>query len=202
MEWYFARNSLVSAGLFYMDLDNYVSFGTDRQQYVVFDILRPEGRPENYDLTVPINAKGKVKGAELAWQQALGQNFGFNANYTYADGKQTSNVLNDDDRLVGTSKHTYNLGGYFENQRFSARVAYTSRSAFFSGLDRNSAFSQDKIGNLAASLVYSFSDALSVTLDGQNLNNPTLKYFSLNRDQPRAFYKNGAQYYFTVRYKF
>ena len=111
-------------------------------------------------------------------------------------------MLNDDDRLVGTSKNTYNVGGYYENQKFSARVAYTARSAFFSGLDRNSAFSQDKIGNLAASLVYTLSDKYSFTLDGQNLNNPTLKYFSLNRDQPRAFYKNGAQYYFTVRVKF
>ena len=46
------------------------------------------------------------------------------------------------------------------------------------------------------------NDTLSFSLDGQNLNNPTLKYFSLNRDQPRAFYKNGAQYYFTVRAKF
>jgi iron complex outermembrane receptor protein len=202
LEWYFAPKSLVSATLFYMDLNNYVSFGTDRQSYVVFDALRPDGAAELYDLAVPINAKGRVRGVELAWQQAFGEYFGANANYTYADGKQTNNVLNDDDRLVGTSKNTYNLGGYFENQRFSARVGYTNRSAFFSGLDRNSAFSQDKIGNLAASLVYTVNDSLSFNLDGQNLNNPTLKYFSSNRDQPRAFYKNGAQYYFTVRYKF
>jgi iron complex outermembrane receptor protein len=103
---------------------------------------------------------------------------------------------------VGTSKNTYNLSAYFENRRFCARVAYTFRSAFFSGLDRNTAFSQDDIGGLAASLQYTVNDILSFTLDGQNLNNPTLKYYALNTTQPRAFYKNGAQYYFTVRAKF
>ena len=57
-------------------------------------------------------------------------------------------------------------------------------------------------GSLAASLVYTLNDTFSFSVDGQNLNNPTLKYYSLNKDQPRAFYKNGAQYYFTVRAKF
>jgi iron complex outermembrane receptor protein len=38
-------------------------------------------------------------------------------------------------------------------------------------------------------------------LEGQNLNNPTLKYYALNEDQPRAFYKNGTQYYLSVRFK-
>ena len=42
----------------------------------------------------------------------------------------------------------------------------------------------------------------SFTLDGQNLNNPTLKYYALNKDQPRAFYKNGAQYYLTCERSF
>ncbi len=48
-----------------------------------------------------------------------------------------------------------------------------------------------------------FNDSsYTITLDGQNLNNPTLKYFARNEDQPRAFYKNGSQYYLNVRAKF
>jgi len=202
LEWYFATRSLLSAGLFYMDLDNYVSFGSETKTYLTFSSQTPQGAQVPYLLTVPVNAKGRVQGAELAYTQAFNDYFGFSANYTYADGKQTSLVTNGDDRLVGTSRNTYSASGYFENQRFSARVSYTYRSAFFSGLDRNSAFSQDEIADLAASLVYTINDTLSFSLDGQNLNNPTLKYYSLNKDQPRAFYKNGAQYYFTVRAKF
>jgi len=202
LEWYFARRSLLSAGLFYMDLDNYVGFGSEVKSYLTFSSQTPQGAEVPYLLTVPVNAKGRVQGAEIAYQQAFNDYFGAALNYTYADGKQTSLVTNGDDRLVGTSKNTYSASGYFENQRFSARVSYTYRSAFFSGLDRNSAFSQDDIGSLAASLVYTLNDTFSFSLDGQNLNNPTLKYYSLNKDQPRAFYKNGAQYYFTVRAKF
>ncbi len=202
LEWYFSRRSLLSAGLFYMDLKNYVGFGSTTRSYLTFSSQVPQGAQVPYLLTVPVNAKGRVQGIELAYQQALTEYFGVSANYTYADGKQTSLVTNGDDRLVGTSKNMYNLSAYFENQHFSARVAYTYRSAFFSGLDRNTAFSQDAIGGLAASLVYTLNDMLSFTLDGQNLNNPTLKYYALNTTQPRAFYKNGAQYYFTVRAKF
>jgi iron complex outermembrane receptor protein len=202
LEWYFAPRSLLSAGLFYMDLQNYVGFGSETKTYLTFSSQAPQGENVPYLLTVPVNAKGRVQGAELAYQQALNEYFGVALNYTYADGKQTSLVTNGDDRLVGTSKNTYNASAYFENQKFSARVSYTYRSAFFSGLDRNSAFSQDEIASLAASLVYTMNDTLSFSLDGQNLNNPTLKYYSLNKDQPRAFYKNGAQFYFTVRAKF
>ena len=93
---------------------------------------------------MPVNAKGRVEGVELAYQQAFTEHFGVDANYTYADGKQTSRVtVSGDDRLVGTSKNTYNVSGYFENAHFSARVAYNYRSAFYSGLDRSTAFSQD-----------------------------------------------------------
>jgi iron complex outermembrane receptor protein len=41
-----------------------------------------------------------------------------------------------------------------------------------------------------------------VNLDGHNLNNPTLKYYALDTTQPRAFYRNGRQYYLTLRAKF
>jgi len=202
LEWYFADKSLLGVGLFYMDLDNYVGFGTERHTYLTYSTNFPQGAELAYDLTVPVNTKGRVQGVELNYQQAITDNFGLNANYTYADGKQTDGVLNGDDRLVGTSKDTYNLGAYFETASFSARVNYTYRSAFFSGLDRNTAFSQDAIGSIAASFGYTFSEKYSIFLDGQNLNNPTLKYYALNQDQPRAFYKNGAQYYLSFRAKF
>jgi iron complex outermembrane recepter protein len=201
LEWYFAKQSLLSATLFYMDLKNYVSFGSSARDILSFSSAFPNGQITHYLLSTPVNAQGRVEGAEIAYQQAFTENFGFIGNYTYADGRQTSLVTNGDARLVGTSKNTYNVQGYFENKMFSARVAYTYRSAFFSGLDRNTAFSQEATGTLSASLVYNITDQFSVQLDGQNLNNPVLKYSAINDDQPRAFYRNGAQYYLTARFK-
>jgi iron complex outermembrane receptor protein len=202
LEWYFARHSLLSATLFYMDLRNYVSYGTATRSYFTYSSLNPNGALQPYLLTVPVNAAGRVEGAEFAYQQAFTDNLGIITNFTYADGKQTSDIsINGDDRLVGTSKDTYNVTGYFENAHFSARVAYTYRSAFYSGLDRNTAFTQDKIGDVTASLAYIINQNFSITLDGQNLNDPTLKYYALNQEQPRAFYRNGRQYYLTARFK-
>lgn len=199
LEWYFKENSLLALGLFYMHLDNYVGFGSETNTYFTYSSQFPDGVDVPYLLTVPVNTKGRVQGFELTYQHALTDNIGVSANYTYADGKQTSEVTNDDDRLVGNSKDTFNTSAYFENERFNARVTYTHRSAFFSGLDRNTAFSQDEIGSLAASFGFKINDNISVTLDGQNLTNETLKYYARNTDQPRAFYKNGAQYYLSVR---
>ena len=202
LEWYFAKHSLLSATLFYMDLENYIGYGSQVKSYTTFSSQFPNGQVVPYLLTVPINAQGKVDGLELAYQQPFGENFGFQGNYTYADSKQTSMVPpGGDDRLVGTSKNTYNLSGYFENKQFSARIAYTYRSAFYSGLDRSTAFTQDSIGALSASLGYTINQNFSVTLDGLNLNNPTLKYYALNTSQPRAFYTNGSQYYLNFRLK-
>jgi iron complex outermembrane receptor protein len=202
LEWYFAKRSLLSATLFYMDLRNYIGYGSVTRNYFTYSTVFQSGANVPYLLSVPVNAKGRVEGTEIAYQQAFTENFGFIGNYTYADGKQTSQVTtNGDNRLVGTSKNTYNVSGYFENKLFSARVGYTYRSAFYSGLDRNTAFTQDKIGTLSASLGYTMNDHFSITLDGMNLNNPTLKYYALNQDQPRAFYKNGSQYYLNFRFK-
>jgi len=94
------------------------------------------------------------------------------------------------------------VGAYYEDAHFSAHVTYNYRSAFFSGLDRSTAFSQDSIGTLAASVAYAYNEHLSLNFDAQNLNDPTLKYYALNTTQPRAFYKNGRQFYLSVRAKF
>jgi iron complex outermembrane recepter protein len=202
LEWYFEPRALLSADAFYMHLDNYVAYGTVQKNFFTSSTFCPNGCLLPYLITVPVNATGKVYGAQFSYQQPISDHFGVVLNYTYADGKQTSQVtINGDDRLVGTSKNTANAIAYFESSHFSARVAYNYRSAFYSGLDRNTAFTQAAIGTVDATLAWYVNDNFAVTLDGLNLNNPTLKYWALNEDQPRAFYKNGAQYYLNLRFK-
>jgi iron complex outermembrane recepter protein len=192
LEWYFQPQGLLSAGLFHMNLQNYVSFGVSQATY--FNEQRKQF--ETYNVSSPINSKGKVSGLELAYHQPLPAGFGFFGSYTYADAEETGGKP-----LVGASKNSYSATGYFENDRFNARVAYTYRSTFFNGLDRASAQYQVGVGNLAASLGYKFSENLSLSLDGMNLNNPVLKYYAANPDQPTAFYVSGRQYYLTLRAK-
>ena len=204
-EWYFAPRALVSAGVFYMDLTNYVAYGTSQQQLLNIRT----GRTDTYTISAPINSKGRVHGLELSWQQPLGMGFGLQANYTYANGKERKSCAANDtgcltatDELVGASKNTYNVSAYYEDHGFGARIAYTFRSAFFAGLDRSTQLHQDDTGTLAASLSYAFTRNVSLNFDALNLNDPVLKYYAANKDQPAAFYANGRQYYLTVRVKF
>jgi len=190
-EWYFAPRSILSAGLFYQKYSSFVTYGRSTGTY--FSDLHKQY--EQYVIVNPLNIGAKNKGVELGYQQPFGP-FGLNANYTYADGK-----TDDGGEMAGNSRNTYNLEGYFENDTLSARVAYTYRSAFLAGLDRSSQLHGDEVGTLAASVNYKINDSVTVSLDGLNLNNPTLKYYADTKEQPRAFYSNGRQYYLTLHFK-
>jgi iron complex outermembrane receptor protein len=213
VEWYFAPKSLLAAEVYYMSLKDYISFNTFQTTIFTQNQAFPQGFQGLYTVTAPQNANARVQGVELSYTQSFFQYWGVEANYTYADGKQTSNIpppapaataniaAAAGDQMVGTSKSTANAILFFEDRGFSARVAYTYRSSFFSGLDRASAFFQNGVGSLAASIDYQITDALEVSLDGLNLNNPEYKYFA-SASQPRSFYRNGSQYYLNLRFQF
>jgi iron complex outermembrane receptor protein len=197
LEWYFMPRGLVSVGAFAMDLKDYVAFGTESRQ--LFSELSHQ--LETYLVSVPVNANGSVSGLELVYEQPIGESFGFNANYTYADGKTAHTWADGSNNLVGTSKDTYNVGVYFENQKFSARANYTYRTAFLIGLSGANPYYQDDFGTLSLALNYKPTEWLNVSLDALNLNSPTLTYYQ-SATAPTAFYNNGRQYYFNLRFKF
>lgn len=203
-EWYYGERSLMSAGVFYMDIDNYVALTRVRQQYLTIDANHPApGTMVDYDVTIPYNSSANVKGFELAWEQPLSDYFGMFANYTYANSETDAvDNLGNPQPMLGTSENTFNIGGWFENDTFNARVNYTWRDQFFSGLDRASAFWQDAIGSLSASVGWKIDDHMSLSLDAMNLNNPKTTYFAENKDRPRSVYENGRQYYLNFRFNY
>jgi len=142
------------------------------------------------------NKKATVKGLEFAGEMPVAGNFGVSANYTYADGSDSSGHV-----LRGNTKNSFTLGGFFENDHFSARVNYSYTDDIFIGQDRGTDYFQKGTGVLSASLGYKLNDNFSLSLDGQNLNDPKLKYYASDI-QPRAIYKNGRQFYLTARVKF
>lgn len=196
LEWYFAPRALLSGSVYYMDLTSYVGIGQVSRSYFTTSAAIPQGAMVPYVLSVPVNTSAKVKGFELAYEQPIGANFGFATNYTYADAKDAK-----DQEVVGASKNTYNLSGYYEDDTFNARLSYSYRSAFYSGLDRETAFSQAATGSLSASFGYKINENFAISFDAHNLNKPTLKYFALNENQPRSIYQSGRQYYLTLRAK-
>lgn len=201
VEWYFAPRGLLSAGVYAMNLKDYVSFGNQVRSFKDLQATQNAGHDvySDYLISVPTNVNGKVRGVELNYIQPIGDNFGVQANYTYADAHATG-----DKPLQGASKNTYNVSGYFENQRFNARVSYTYRSQFYAGVSRTDTYFQQGIGNLAASFGVNITDWMALSLDAMNLNKPKLKYYTQNAaygKQPYAFYDNGRQYYLNLRFK-
>lgn len=191
-EWYYAPKALLSAGLFYMDLRSIVAQGTSFGTYY----NNKRSAPAEYQITSPFNSSGTNKGVELSWQQPLWNNFGFLANYTWADGE-----LDDGSELLNSSKRTYNLTGYFENERFSARLAYSFRSAYKAGVDRGASQHVDDMPSLAASVNVKLSERFTLTFDALNLTNEIIKMYAENKDRPRAFYANGRTFYLGLRGK-
>ncbi|MGN6226847.1 MAG: TonB-dependent receptor [Dyella sp.] len=202
LEWYFAPRGLLSAGVYDMALKNYVNFAVENRSYLDMQASSDAGQDvySTYQVSIPSNTNGKVRGVELNYQQPFGDYLGMALNYTYANGHASN-----DQPLQGTSKNTANASAYFENDSFNARVTYTYRSSYYAGPDRAGFFYLGGTGYLSASLGYKVNDWMSVSLDALNLNNPTLKYYVKAADyskQPRAFYTNGRQYYLTLRFKF
>jgi iron complex outermembrane receptor protein len=97
---------------------------------------------------------------------------------------------------------TYNLVGYYENAGLSGRLAYTYRSHFFVGLDRSAAENQDNYGSLDGSVNYRVTNNVTLTFDALNITNAKLKYYAINKTQPRAVYDNGTQLFAGIRLRF
>ena len=157
----------------------------------------PQGYLADYVLTRPVNTDGKVKGFELTYEQPIGDHFGINANYTYADGRPTAAADWSAPRRTPTTSAA-------TSRTTTSTHASTTRTAPRStvGLDRATAFYQDDTDVLNASFGFKATDWLNITLDALNLNEPKLKYYALNKDQPRSIYQNGRQYYLNFRFKF
>ena len=208
-EWYFAPRSVVSLALYNMSLSSYVSLGKYKATY----IDTATGQPAEYTLTAATNAPARVRGLEVALDMPVGDGFGFNTNYTFASGKELSDACRADVAkgrthacdMLGTSRKSYNLGGYYEANGLSVRVAYNYRSAFLNGLSRASAIYQDATGTWSASVGYELTKNLTLSFDAKDINKPILNTFvydANNNKQPNSFYDNGAQYYLTLRAKF
>ncbi|MGO4469745.1 TonB-dependent receptor, partial [Pseudoduganella sp. RAF53_2] len=135
LQWYFAPRALASVGAFYMDLRNYVGYGISHGTFIDSRASQQQNKPvfADYTITSPINVDAEVKGLEFNLQMPIAATgFGWDGNLTLADSKQkfgscpqtqTSTTANPCD-MLGASKVTANIGGYYENDKFNARISY------------------------------------------------------------------------------
>ena len=187
-EWYFAKDSMLGAEVFYRDVTNYVVSVANDQVI----------NGATYSISSPVNASSaKVKGLSLMYQQDLWYGLGFQTNYTYATA-DTAQGLN----LPYLSHNTVNVIPYFESGPFSARMVYSWRSQYFTAIGRlNSQDFTDQYKQLDLSASYQITKNLGVSASATNILDETYYQYSGTKDAPTAFYKNGRTFLVGLNYK-
>lgn len=207
LEWYPENGAGYAAAIFYKDIESFITDQPVEMNFPVQSATAPSLEctplgPNTFDCPFTINLRsngggGRIQGVELAATQPLANGFGFQANYTYADAEADNG-----DPLPQASEHQFNLTGWFENERLSARLSWTYRSEFFVTFDRTTPLNQEALRSLDAAISYAVTDNVKLTFDGINLTNEEIVQYAGETFRPRAIYDNGRVYFFGVRVAF
>jgi iron complex outermembrane receptor protein len=224
-EWYFAKDALLSVGLFYKDIDSYIQTSRISQPFsasgLPLALLDGLGVSPNdtFLFSQPVNTEGgPLKGIEVSYQQPFSflpgflKHTGAIFNVTVVDSKidyisarsPTGFVQND---LVGLSKNAFNATLYYEDERFSARVSGAYRDKYLtavpSGTSTNDVDGVRETFTVDASASYAINKRLKVTFEGLNLTDAfNDQYTDSRRDSVYVYTHTGRQYNFGLRYSF
>lgn len=189
LEWYFADDSVVALAWFERDIE---SFPTSETVLLPWsEVGLPDSVlgaqvddliDEEFVVSRRINGGGaRLNGWELQYQQAFTSlpgffsNTGIIANYTKVDSKTDTTGL----PLTGQSDDSYNFTVYYEDDKFSTRLAYSYRGEFNTRNDSNpvGVRYRDETANLDFSASYRINDNLRLTLEAINLTDePQIDY--------------------------
>lgn len=188
LEWYFDNSSMVAAGLFLKDVKNFVNIAQGRATaaQIPFPLTRPDEAANGWVTEQKGNGKdAAIRGLELQYQSYFGNGFGTVVNYTYTDTETDKDTFTDQNPFLSdSSRHSYNLTGYYESDLFQVRLAYNWRSEYM--IRESGAYGNrlhDDFGSLDLSAVYHVTEYLDVKLDVNNLLEEGSKQFGNNRQQ-------------------
>jgi len=152
-----------------------------------------------------------VKGAEINWQHMFDNGFGFQGNYTYVKSDLHFNnaapsTINGTAQfaMLGLS-NSANLVGIYENDKWSARLAYNWRGEF---LNSTNAFGQaqpgytEPYGQVDLSVGYNLTRNLALSFEGINLTNATQRIHGRDNREVLSAVQFGPRYMVGARYKF
>lgn len=191
VEWYFADSAMLSAAVFKKDVANFVTFSNENG-VATADLPSPGFggtlRPDEVEWTIQRKAngnKGDITGFELQYQQSWDNGFGAIANYTYTDATTSEDSYTDANKeLSDSSKHAYNLTGYYETDMFQARLSYNWRSEYM--IREVGAYGNrlhDDFGSLDFSSAWHVTDNIDLKLDVVNITGETSHQYGNNNFQ-------------------
>ncbi|AIY67194.1 TonB-dependent receptor [Pseudoalteromonas piratica] len=186
LEWYFSDLGLLSIATFAKDVKSFIEF--NRQLETHEGVLMTIDRPIN-------GAGGHLWGLEVSYQQEFFQGLGVITNYTYVNGDRDGEHTQSD--IPGTSEHTINVTGYYENDWFSARLSHNYRTKFATGIGTEMA---DDFSQIDATFSYYVTPNISLNLEGLNLTDEITYLYEGSHYSPKAIYRNGRRIYLGVRF--
>ena len=192
-EYYFSSVGILSGGVFYKDIEDFV------YTYI------SEDQATGYDLFQPLNGdKANIYGAEVSFQRQLNflpgfaRNFGVYLNYTYlhseANGirNEDGDLREDELSLPGSSPNMFNGSLSYSDKRFSARLSANFSDAYLDELGGN-AFEDryyDEQLFVDFNMSYSINKNLRIFADLNNITNQPLRYYQgvANRTMQMEYY--------------
>lgn len=210
LEWYYGEGSYASAGLFYKQVENFIVDATSSQTFIGENgspIVDPSnGKVIDFAVTKPSNIEtADVDGFEFAVQHMFGETgFGTVVNATIVNTNAEYDVTKFDTSfaLVGLSD-SYNLVGFYENDKYQVRLAYNWRDQFFQGLT----FTAEPIfveayGQFDLSASYNLTENITLTLDGINITGEETLWHGRFSNQFLLAEESGPRYTLGVRATF
>lgn len=173
--YYYNRDTLVSAGLFFKDVNSFIVQNIRQENVDIF------GDGRLFTVTAPGNIEGvKISGAEFSAQTAFtflpapfdGLGAGVNYTYTKAENSGLFNSLTGEPLpLVGISRDSYNLTVFYDKGPYNLRIAYAGRSKYLQSATERSGNPrfQDGTGYLDAKFTYRLGDHIQLFAEGTNL---------------------------------
>ena len=221
LEYYFDEASLVSLTWFKKDISDFIFNNTvaDVIDGVSFNQI---SRPENGGNT-------DYQGLEFQLTHNFDNGFGAFFNYTYVDaapGQIQEAVLIDDGvndpsaalvsrevEFPDVSETAYNVGGFYENEDFTARVAYTWRDDYFVALTEFGPQFRNDSASLDAQVSYNVTDNITLKVEAVNLTNEIFSNYLIQNgdviDHPQngsravtSEAENGRRFYVGMNFKF
>ncbi len=195
-EWYFGEESLLAVTFFYKDMESFI---IDAEVPVVIqgsELKDANDKSINgltFEIKQPINGQGgEVTGVELVYQQPFTflpgpfDGFGIYANYTYSDSDVTAvvNGVPINTRLQGQSENSFNIIGYYENDIFNVRLAFSWRDDFVKELRQDREVKVFDYGQLDLTSKYNINDNASISFEALNLTDEISGVFDLEEFRP------------------
>ncbi len=210
VEYYFAEDAAITFGLFYKDIEEFISGSGSTVERVVVPSL---GLDQDFSISRPENGgDATVQGFEVSIQAPFSflpepfNGAGALVNYTYTDSEFT-NAAGITEPFPGSSENAFNLVGYYERGGFSTRLAYNYRDEFVvepfqtDGDTANQEIT-DAQGRLDLAVRYRFENGLRLSFDALNLTEEQTYIFYDTPDRLENIEVEGRIYQFRIGYTY